>query len=205
MNYLVLVLLIIVHSVFPQLAMAQTNECAQIENTSDRLDCFDRQFPATQTDATKTQPAIVESIPNADSSSPEIFSTEPSSPELSNAEPSNTEPSSTEPSSTKSDNNMATTSMSAPDARSDQPDEMPTRRMFSWNKQEKFVSVIKEMISEDSQKMVFLLENGQVWLQTSPRNLPFKVGDKVTVKSAMIGGYFIRTDNGVSTRVNRKK
>ncbi len=64
-------------------------------------------------------------------------------------------------------------------------------------------STIKELVKRDRKKMVFLLENGQIWLQTSPRILPIRVGDEVTVKNAFIGGYILRTKGGASTRVQR--
>jgi hypothetical protein len=49
--------------------------------------------------------------------------------------------------------------------------------------------------------MVFRLENGQIWMQSSPRNLPFAVGNKVAIKSGRIGGYIMRSESGTSTRV----
>ena len=50
---------------------------------------------------------------------------------------------------------------------------------------------------------VFKLENGQIWMQSSPRDLPFKEGDRVTIKSGTIGGYILRSESGTSTRVQR--
>jgi len=78
------------------------------------------------------------------------------------------------------------------------PDEM-----FSRRARVNFTSKVKTLRAEDQQRMIFLLENGEVWVQSSPRNLPFKEGDEVRVKSGLMGGYFMRTKKGVSTRVNR--
>ena len=64
---------------------------------------------------------------------------------------------------------------------------------------------IKAILNGDQQKMVFLLDNGQIWLQSSPRNLPFHKGDDVTIKSGTMGGYILRTISGTSTRVRRIK
>lgn len=64
-------------------------------------------------------------------------------------------------------------------------------------------STITAILAGEKQKMVFQLENGQIWLQSSPRPLPFKEGDLVTVKNATFGGYFMRSEKGVSTRVRR--
>ena len=51
--------------------------------------------------------------------------------------------------------------------------------------------------------MVFLLDNDEIWLQVEPRDLPFHEGDTVTIKNGFFGGYFMRTENRVSTRVSR--
>lgn len=64
---------------------------------------------------------------------------------------------------------------------------------------------VKAIRSRDKQKMVFLLDNEQVWLQVSPRNLPIREGDEVSIKSGTIGGFILRTDSGTSTRVRRIK
>jgi hypothetical protein len=51
--------------------------------------------------------------------------------------------------------------------------------------------------------MVFLLANDQVWIQATPRPLPFEVGETVSVRNATLGGYFMRSEKGTSTRVQR--
>jgi hypothetical protein len=66
-------------------------------------------------------------------------------------------------------------------------------------------STISAVKNERQKKMVFRLENGQIWLQTAPRSLPIKVGDKVTIKTATMGGYMLRNENNTSTRVRRIK
>lgn len=66
-------------------------------------------------------------------------------------------------------------------------------------------STISAVKDEQQKKMVFRLENGQIWLQTAPRSLPIKAGDEVTIKSAIMGGYMLRNENGTSTRVRRIK
>lgn len=64
-------------------------------------------------------------------------------------------------------------------------------------------TVIRAVRAGEKQKMVFLLENGEIWMQSSPRPLPFREGDTVTIKNAMLGGYFMRSTAGVSTRVQK--
>jgi len=77
-----------------------------------------------------------------------------------------------------------------------------TKRMFD-RESIKITATIKEVIDKDRKKMVFLLDNDQIWLQTSPRNLPIRQNDKVTIKSGFIGGYILRNGKGTSTRVER--
>lgn len=66
-------------------------------------------------------------------------------------------------------------------------------------------STIKAVRRPDKQKMVFLLENDQVWLQDSPRPLPIREGQQVTIKSGRLGGHILTAENGASTRVRRVK
>lgn len=68
-----------------------------------------------------------------------------------------------------------------------------------------FTTTIAAIRARDQQKMVFRLDNDQIWMQSSPRALPFKVGDTVTVKSGTIGGYIMRNEGGTATRVERIK
>ena len=55
----------------------------------------------------------------------------------------------------------------------------------------------------EKQKMVFLLENGEIWLQSAPRDVAFYQQDKVTITRGVLGGHFMRNAAGVSTRVVR--
>lgn len=66
-------------------------------------------------------------------------------------------------------------------------------------------SRLKSVRDSEKQKMVFLLENDQIWIQDSPRSLPFTEGQDVTIKSGTIGGYSMSNAEGVSTRVRRIK
>ncbi len=64
-------------------------------------------------------------------------------------------------------------------------------------------STITGILAAEKQKMVFQLENDQIWIQSTPRSLPFEEGDAVTIKNANFGGYFLRSESGLSTRVQR--
>jgi len=48
------------------------------------------------------------------------------------------------------------------------------------------------------------LENGQVWVENERRDgLNIREGDLVTIKSGLLGSYFLSMDSGVATRVRR--
>jgi hypothetical protein len=60
---------------------------------------------------------------------------------------------------------------------------------------------IAKMSNKNQQRMAFKLDSGDIWVQSSPRNLPFKVGDQVTIKSGRLGGFILRNQSGTTTRV----
>ena len=62
---------------------------------------------------------------------------------------------------------------------------------------------IKAVKRREQQKMVFLLDNGQIWVQSSPRALAIRKGDTVKISSATIGGYLLTTGQGTTTRVKQ--
>jgi hypothetical protein len=48
------------------------------------------------------------------------------------------------------------------------------------------------------------LENGQVWVENERKDgLNIREGDLVTIKSGLLGSYFLSMDSGVATRVRR--
>ena len=73
--------------------------------------------------------------------------------------------------------------------------------LFDWKSQPEFETEIVAIRSGSKQRMIFRLANGQIWMQSTPRTLPFKSGDKVTIKSGRIGGYIMRSASGTSSRV----
>lgn len=50
---------------------------------------------------------------------------------------------------------------------------------------------------------VFELDNGQVWVQSSPKWFKAEPGDPVTISKFRMGGYSLRNKGGASTRVRR--
>lgn len=79
--------------------------------------------------------------------------------------------------------------------------EMLLGGLFDWQSQPEVETEIAAIRSESKQRMVFRLANGQIWMQSTPRALPFKAGDKVTIKSGRMGGYIMRSAGGTSSRV----
>ena len=73
--------------------------------------------------------------------------------------------------------------------------------LFDWKSQPEVETEILAIRSGSKQRMIFRLANGQIWMQSTPRTLPFKSGDKVTIKSGRIGGYIMRSASGTSSRV----
>lgn len=75
--------------------------------------------------------------------------------------------------------------------------------LLDWKETQSFESEISAIRSGGQQRMVFRLDNGQIWMQSSPRALPFSVGNKVVIKSGRVGGFIMRSESGTSTRVKR--
>ena len=161
---------------------AAPTECADIEDADARLACFDELYPGTKaTDAQVTDDAPpIEDVPIA-------------GPRAS----TDTAASAPEPLETV---DLEDRAVPAPE-----PDAKPKRKWFSGFSGEKveFTSTIKVVRRGDKQKMVFLLDNDEIWMQATPRPLPFDEGQTVTIRSAMMGGYFMSNEKGTRTRVQR--
>jgi hypothetical protein len=178
-------------------------DCSSIKDRNARLACFDRLFPiapetpkqqalstdgpqTTQTAAPVTQagqPAAPAKSPIPSSQPVPVTAQSPSAPAVTET-----------PAIAKADKKNKT-SFTKNLLRK-------TKRMFDRESTE-IIATIKEVIDRDRKKMVFLLDNDQIWLQTSPRNLPIRQDDKVTIKSGVIGGHILRNEKGTSTRVER--
>jgi hypothetical protein len=90
----------------------------------------------------------------------------------------------------------------------EQKSSAPSRRwrlgkIFGKRNADTIEGTISAIRIRDRQKMVFQLDNGQIWMQDSPRNLPIRKGDRVTIRSGFIGGFVLRNSSGTSTRVRR--
>jgi len=178
-------------------------DCSSIKDRNDRLACFDRLFPVIPEKAKQQAPSI---------EGPQTTQTAaPVTPERQPAAPAKTLISSGHPVPVTAQSPSAPTLTETPAvAKADKEKKTSftknllrkTKRMFDRESIE-ITATIKEVIDKDRKKMVFLLDNDQIWLQTSPRNLPIRQNDKVTIKSGFIGGYILRNEKGTSTRVER--
>ena len=160
-------------SVSPVLAESGQG-CALIENAQKRLACFDRQFPRPE----ETPGSL---NPDSETSGKSATPAADSHPE---------------PVSDHADPVGAVEDLSSP---------APPRRgrLFGWLETLDMDSEIAAVRRGAQQRMVFRLTNGQIWMQSTPRELPFSTGDKVKIKSGRVGGYIMRSESGTSTRVRR--
>ena len=179
MKYLPFLLLFFSFSVFGETAQ----ECAKLVRTDDRLACFDKLFPS-KTDKMIESETVQKKQPSADSRNV----TDSSTREVAKT----TQDELTRPDKSKIDGEDERNSLG-----------FSLSKIFNRDPGGDFQSRITELKAGNSQKMVFLLENSQIWLQDSPRTLPFRVGDTVKIKKGLLGGYTMRSKSGTSTRVQR--
>ena len=178
-------------------------DCSSIKDRNDRLACFDRLFPVMPEKAKQQAPSI-EGPQTTQTAAPVTPEQQPATPEKSPISSSEGMPVTAQSPSTPA----VTTPSTMVEADKKEKTSFTknlfrkTKRMFDRESIE-VTSTIKEVIDKDRKKMVFLLDNDQIWLQTSPRNLPIRQDDKVTIKSGVIGGYILRNEKGTSTRVER--
>lgn len=152
---------------------ATSTNCSAIENARERLACFDQQYPQTSGDGSPTLPKITSEPVKA----PSNLGNLPADPEFSSVQ-----------------------------SRRQKAYPKPVERggaLFNWGSKIELDTSIVALRRGDQQRMVFRLANGQVWMQTNPRDLPFKQGDSISIKSGKMGGYTLANDNGTVTRVRR--
>ncbi|MEM9622278.1 MAG: hypothetical protein AAF993_11545 [Pseudomonadota bacterium] len=177
---------------------AQTSEdCAQIENARERLACFDRAYPRNP-----DKPAVLPQITDQPIRAPGS-SAAPAAP----AQPSTPPPPVPAAAPTgEADSADATSSTGNADlAPIRDGGAGKSKSMFDRGEKIDFTATVAAVLSRDKQKMVFRLDNEQIWIQDSPRPLPIREGDVVKITSGIVGGFLLRTEGGTSTRVHRIK
>jgi hypothetical protein len=184
MKYLVFVLFF-----YSLLASGESaEECAQMARTDDRLACFDQLFPS-ESDS-KNQTEILEEqvvAPTAVKMEGREKMTDKGS--MASAEANNSRDALLKNKKTPEADKEATG--------------FSLKKIFTRDTQHDLTTTIKALKAGNSQKMVFLLANDEIWLQNVPRTLPFRKGDTVTLKSGLFGGFIMQSDSGTSTRVSR--
>ncbi len=181
----------------PAVARAEAAEnCAQIADARARLACFDRQYPR----GGRTAPApgiTTEAIP---APAPAPATTQvPHAPAPQTPVPQTPVPQT--PPQTVSPQPVVTPEPqpAAPAA----PASSSRGGLFSQTEKLDLDTEIAAIRRGNQQRMVFRLANNEIWMQNSPRELPFKTGDKVNIKNGKVGGYIMRSESGTSTRVKR--
>ena len=77
------------------------------------------------------------------------------------------------------------------------------KSLFDWKGTEPFINKIKKIRSREKQRMVFLLDNDQIWIQIEPRFQPFKEGEQVYIQTNFTGGFNMRSESGAFTQIRR--
>jgi hypothetical protein len=162
---------------------AEETDCRAIEDPNERLACFDATYGTADAAPEAAEATAVESET--------VIVSEPVVPAA---------PESLEPSPAAAAPAAAPLVSESPEGSSPAEEK---KTGFLGDELVDFTSPITAILAGEKQKMVFQLENEQIWLQSSPRRLPFKEGDVVRIKNATLGGYIMRSEKGVSTRVSR--
>jgi hypothetical protein len=68
---------------------------------------------------------------------------------------------------------------------------------------ESITAQLVKMTRRTRGEYVFELDNGQVWVQSSPKWFKAEPGDPITISKFRMGGYSLRNKGGASTRVRR--
>jgi hypothetical protein len=155
-------------------------DCSEVEDRDARLVCFDELYPGDD--------EIIKEVPvESKSESPPVVVVPISD---------------TNESTTSSNQAVVAEPTVAPTTSTDV--EQPKAKawsLFGTREKVNFTATITDVLDRETQKMVFQLSNGQIWIQSSPRSLPIGIGDEVTIKSGTIAGFIMRNSSGTSTRV----
>ena len=174
------------------------DSCASIEDRAKRLECYDLLFPPDE--ASNAEGEIEEeAVPLTRAASTPPRSPPPPPP------PPVTEPAET-PSSPPEQAEVSTAIQAEKSAKSESEIGWGMDSFFNRRDAEVIESTISALRRRETQNMIFLLANDQVWLQAVPRSIDtFHTGDRVTIKSGTLGGFFMTSADGTITRVRRIK
>lgn len=168
-----------------QALAAEDVDCSEIENSVERLACYDGQFGRDEKQRAPAEPSAEDTVPAVIESSPvtEQRKVEPPAEAAPPVVPQA----------------PAAAVGTVPEAGEH------TKGGLFGDERVSLTTTIAAIREGEKQKMIFRLANDQIWMQANPRPLPFEVGDTVTIKNAWLGGYFMTAEKGTSTRVQRIK
>ncbi len=166
------------------------DSCASIDDRAKRLECYDQMFPPEA--VSKSAPALDEE---------EVSATNTTS-----TDPAPVQEPVGQPRSPAASPEVTTATPAAKSAEPEADKGWGVDSFFNRRDAEVIESSIAALRRRETQNMIFLLANDQVWLQDVPRSIDtFHTGDKVTIKSGTLGGYFMTSADGTITRVRRIK
>jgi hypothetical protein len=170
------------------------DSCASIDDGAKRLECYDQMFPpkAAADPGVGTESELHDKAVSNTSTTSTISTSVQEPAEQSSPAPEQT--------------TASTTTRVEKSTRSEADRGWGIDSIFNRRETEVIESSIAALRRRETQNMIFLLANDQVWLQDVPRSIDtFQTGDKVTIKSGTLGGYFMTSANGTTTRVRRIK
>ena len=69
---------------------------------------------------------------------------------------------------------------------------------------EQIIAVVTDLARQPHGERIVALDNGQVWAEEfASRGLRVEIGDKVTIKKRLFGGYRMLTEHGKAVAVER--
>ncbi len=177
-------------------------DCVAIEDPAERLACFDRQFKeAPPVQATDPEVAPADTPAEVDADPMDAAKTAEGMEKPAETVTSELVEETIAPAAVAAE---AAEPAQAPTADAEPASEKASDRSgFFGDEKVDMDATITTVYHREQQKMVFVLDNEQVWMQSSPRLLRIREGDRVNIRNASVGGYMLRTQGGVTTRVDR--
>ena len=194
---IIVAVMLVMSSASPLARAAQ--DCTAIEDPEARLACYDQQFSrASGAESDEGGEVAEQSVEDSVEEPVKAASAEPSAEKIA----SPTEEASPAPAAVISSETVAAEPEKTQTA-AGESQEPAKGGLFDQDERVDLTSTITHVHARSQQKMVFQLENEQVWIQSVPRLLRISEGDQVTIENASVGGYMMRTNRGVTTRVER--
>ncbi len=202
--------------VLAPLAARATEQCAHIADPTARLACYDAAHPAQGPAATNPPPTPVSSaatpvhapiVPwtGIDPAVPQASTAASAPPAVRQLEPV---------AAAERAPNVVASAPASPAApvlpesptgqgTTDRFGRLPEHPLAAADDLDQLASTVVAIRKQARQNTAYRLANGQVWMQTTPREVTIDEGDQVTIRRGLLGGYVLRNRDGASTRVGR--